>query len=97
MKINFNLDFNKPRKGLKIVVCNFDDPLNCDSFLKRTKIGDDLQKAWKTKNNMEAYYKQWKHSLNSMLYEYFPKRELIFYKQVYNKEVRQHIKDRKKT
>ena len=55
-----------------------------------------MQKSWKTKNNVEACYKQWKHSLNSILHECFPKKKLISDKQVYKKEIRQDIKDRKK-
>ena len=92
IKLSLNLEFSKsPKRAKKLVVWNFDDPLNWKSFHQRTKISDDLQKAWKTKNNVEACYKQWKHSLNSILHECFPKKKLISNKQVYNKEIRQDI------
>ena len=59
IKVSLNLDFNRPTKRAKnVVVWNFDDPLNWKIFHQRTKISDDLQKAWKTKNNVEACYKQ---------------------------------------
>ena len=44
---------------------------------------------------MEACFRQWKHSLYSILRECFPQEKLISDKQVYSKEIRQHIKDRK--
>ena len=64
IKLCLNLEFSKsPKRVKKLVVWNFDDPLNWKSFHQRTKISDDLQKAWKTKNNVDACYKQWKHSI----------------------------------
>ena len=54
------MDFNKcPKRAKKLVVWNFDDPLNWKSFHQRTKVSDDFQKAWKTKNNVEATRKAW--------------------------------------
>ena len=55
IKLSLNLEFSKsPKRAKKLVVWNFDDPLNWKSFHQRTKISDDFQKAWKTKNNVEA-------------------------------------------
>ena len=82
--------FSKRRK-----VWNFDNPQDWNSFKTLTSNDSTLQEIWHDSSSVERRYEQWSSGLNSNLHKCFPKKRLISNKQIYTKEIRRYISERK--
>ena len=54
-----------------------------------------LQEIWHDSSSVERRYDHWSSRLNSILHKCFPKKRLISNKQIYTKEIRRYISERK--
>ena len=53
------------------------------------------QEIWHDSSSVERRYEHWSSRLNSILHKCFPKKRLISNKQIYTKEIRRYISERK--
>ena len=96
IKFQLDLGVKKPNKSSKRrKVWNFDNPQDWNKFKTLTSNDSTLQEIWHDSTSVERRYEHWSSRLNSILHKCFPKKRLISNKQIYTKEIRRYISERK--
>ena len=87
--------FEQKQASEKIKVWNFNDPEGWEKFSKLTELSTILSDMWQVGHHTEISYQKWKNNLNRILHLCFEKKRIRCTKGIYNKEIRQLIKERK--
>ena len=87
--------FEQKQASDKIKVWNFNDPEGWEKFSKLTKPSTILSDMWQVGHHTEISYQKWQNNLNGILHLCFKKKRIRCTKGIYNKEIRQLIKERK--
>ena len=87
--------FEQKQASEKIKVWNFNDPEGWEKFSKLTEPSTVLSNMWQVGPHTEISYQKWQNNLNRILHLCFKKKRIRCMKSIYNKEIRQLIKERK--
>ena len=87
--------FEQKQAPEKIKVLNFNDPEGWEKFSKPTEPSTILSDMWQVGHHTEISYQKWQNDLNRALHLCFNKKRIRCTKGIYNKEIRQLIKERK--
>ena len=87
--------FEQKQASEKIRVWNFNDPEGWEKFSKLTETSTILSDMWQVGPHNELSYQKWQNNLNRILHLCFTKKGIRCTKGIYNKEIRQLIKERK--
>ena len=87
--------FEQKQASDKIKVWNFNDPEGWEKFSKLTQPSTILSDMWQVGHHTEVSYQKWQNNLNGILHLCFKKKRIRCTKGIYNKEIRQLIKERK--
>ena len=79
----------------KITVWSSNDPEGWEKFRKLTEPSSILSVIWQVGHHTEISYQKWQNNLNGILHLCFKKKRIRCTKGIYNKEIRQLIKERK--
>ena len=87
--------FEQKQVSEKIKVWNFNDPEGWENFSKLIEPSTFLSDMWQVGHHTEISYQKWQNDLNGILHLCFKKKRIRYTKGIYNKEIRQLIKERK--
>ena len=87
--------FEQKQASEKINVWSFNDPEGWEKFSKLTEPSTILSDMWQVGHHTEIGYQKWQNNLNRILYLCFKKKRIRCTKGIYNKEIRELIKERK--
>ena len=87
--------FEQKQASDKIKVWNFNDPEGWEKFNKLTEPSTIVSDMWQVGHHTEISYQKWQNNLNGILHLCFKKKRIRCTKGIYNKEIRQLIKERK--
>ena len=98
--IKFCMDmkaFEQKQASDKIKVWNFNDPEGWEKFNKLIIIEPStiVSEMWQVGHHTEISYQKWQNNLNGILHLCFKKKRIRCNKGIYNKGIRQLIKERK--
>ena len=87
--------FEQKQASEKIKIWNFNDPEGWAMFSKLTEPSPILSDMWQVGYHTEISYQKWQNNLNRILHLRLKKKRIRCTKGIYNKEIRQLIKERK--
>ena len=95
-RLNIPTSHKKERKTNKHTVWNFNDMHGWNKFRQVTQDDKQLIDCWNASASFEACYQQWNNRLNYLIHTCFKKKRVVPRKRLYNREIRQLIRTRKK-
>ena len=87
--------FEQKQPSEKIKFRNFNDPKGWEKFSRLTEPSTILSDMWQVGHHTEISYQKWRNNLNRILHLCFKKKRIRCTKGIYNKKIRQLIKERK--